>query len=117
MKKHKKQKERTNFIKYFLTPRRGILLLLTGFILYFFLTNPIQKIKNVNAAICDCTQCSSSTVYSLPATVVTYVAGCNAACGGNIIRYTLPFVDGNDVTVTTLPSAASAVLCCVPGTC
>jgi len=118
MKKHKKQKRHINFVKYFLTPRRGILLLLTGFILYFFLTNPIQKAKIVNAIACNCTDCfPGGTVYSLPVKIVT-LTNCNAGCGAEVIRYTLPFVDNNGVTITTLPSATAATIyCCVPGEC
>ncbi|MFA6016941.1 MAG: hypothetical protein WC744_02550 [Patescibacteria group bacterium] len=121
MKKHKKQKKHINFIKYFFTLKRMFFLLLTGFILYFFLTNPIQKIKTVNAALCTCTYCPSNgtTVYFLPVTVVHYVAGCSVVdCGGDVISYTLPFVDYNSVTITTLPSAtATTVTCCLPGKC
>ena len=97
------------------------MLLLTGFILYFFLTNPIQKIKTANAIDipCDCTDCfyNNTTVYELPVTIVA-LNGCNVGCGTNTVRYTLPFVDYDNVTITTLPSATAAtVYCCLPGKC
>lgn len=114
MRKRNKQKKHIHFIAYLLTPKRVFLLLLTGLVVSFFLTYPFQKIKQVNAIVCDCFL--STGTNQLPFQTESYTGGCP---GTNVIRYTLPFVDYYGTTYYTLPAGANATYyyCCPAGTC